>query len=245
MFLEKLKPLVRLQSGEDDFPLLAESNQSSLAARRLVHQAFAPMVVLIFVLWILYRSLFSFPVWFDETVGKAVFFGLPVWLYISMTGFRRIIDSLSFRKIKLGLWRGIAFGALYGMVVIFIRLWEAGWSFRLAPVFMAPGFWWEFLLALFTAFWETIFFFSFIGLVIKDRWPQSSTAKQVLLTTMIFMLFHVPNIFLNFPLEQVFSILLLLTLFAIGQSLLFTERENAYTLIISHAIWGMILLVYF
>ncbi len=245
MFLEKLKPLIKLQSGEDDFPLLSASNQSSLRAKRLIHQAFAPMVVLIFILWILYRALFSFPVWFDETVGKAIFFGLPVWLYISMTGFRRIIDSLSFRKIKKGLWRGLAFGGLYGVVVIFIRLWEVGWSFHSAPVFMAPGFWWEFLLALFTAFWETIFFFSFVGLVIKDRWPHYSIAKQVLLITMIFILFHIPNIFLNFPPEQVFSVLMLLTLFAFGQSLLFIKQENAYTLIISHTLWGMLLLIYF
>ncbi len=245
MFLEKLKPLLKLQSGEDDFPLLAASNQSSLKARRLIHQTFAPMVVLIFILWILYRSLFNFPVWFDETVGKAVFFGLPVWLYISVTGFRRIIDSLSFRKIQAGLWRGLAYGGLYGSVVILIRLWEAGWSFQPVALFMAPGFWWEFLLALFTAFWETLFFFSFIGLVIKDRWPQFSLVKQAVLTTIIFLIFHVPNIFLNFSSEQIISIIMVLALFALGQSIICIKRENAYTLILSHAIWGMMLLVYF
>lgn len=211
----------------------------------LTHQAFVPMVIMTLVLWVLYRSLFSFPVWFDETVGKAVFLGLPVWLYVSMTGFRPIIDSLRLSKFKPGLWRGLAVGGLYGFATVFIRLWQTGGGLQLVPVFLADRFWWEFLLALLTGFWESIFFFSFMISVIQDRFADWNLAKQLTLVMSIFLLFHIPNTFLRFDLVLVDPVLFLLTLFALGQSLLFNAKHNAYTLILSHALWGMVLLVYF
>lgn len=241
MLLKKIKPLLQLVAGHEQPALTAHSRQS----RRLTHQAFFSLVALTLILWMLYRALFSFPVWFDESVGKAVFFGFPVWLYISITGFRPIIDSLSLKKLKPGLWRGLAIGGLYGFIVIFLRLWQVGWSLQSAPVFLAPDFWWEFLLALLTAFWETIFFFSFVLLVIKDRFFNWSVTKKSILVAVIFLLFHIPHTFINFAGVEVLSALFLLVLFALGQSLIFMRRENAYTLILSHAIWGMALLVYF
>lgn len=245
MFLQKIKPLIQLKAGQNKSLLTAGVSTSLIEERRLTHQAFGPIVVLTLILWILYRTLFKFPVWFDETLGKAVFFGLPVWLYISITGFRPIIDTFSLKKFKNGLWRGLAFGGIYGFVVLLIRFLQSGWNFEPLPVFLAEGFWWEFLLAFFTAFWESIFFFSFVALVIKDRFPERSLIKKVILTTIIFLLFHIPHTFLNFSMTEVLPILFLLALFAVGQSLLFVERENAYTLVVSHAIWGMALLVYF
>jgi len=40
-------------------------------------------------------------------------------------------------------------------------------------------------------------------------------------------------------------VLILLTLFSIGQSLIFSQKQNGYLLVISHIIWGMVLLIYF
>ena len=56
----------------------AKKNQSKKAsrARALTHQLFFPIVILIGIIWFLYRSLFNFPVWFDEIIGKAIFFFL-------------------------------------------------------------------------------------------------------------------------------------------------------------------------
>ncbi len=213
--------------------------------RQLTHQAFLPLVVLILVIWFIYRSLFQFPVWFDEIIGKAVFFGLPVWLYITITGFRPIIDSVRLDKLKPGLLRGIAFGGIFGFLTLFLRLLQNNGAFELAPLYLMNEFWWQLLLALLTAFWETIFFFSFIMIVVQDLFADWSQLKQVVLVALIFLLFHIPNTFLRFNMTQTLPVLFLMALFAIGQSYLFSQKNNAFTLIMTHTIWGMCLLIYF
>ncbi|MBU1885713.1 hypothetical protein KKE34_03850 [Patescibacteria group bacterium] len=215
------------------------------AGRDLTHKVFFPLLILTLMLWFLYRSLFSFPVWFDETIGKAVFFGLPVWVYVSVTGFRPIIDSFRLKKLYPGVLQGLAVGGIFGFLTIFIRLMQAGGTIQPALIFFADRFWWEMLLGLFTAFWETVFFFSFIMSVVQDRFINWSLIKQVVLVALVFMLFHIPNAFSRFDLITVFPILTLLTLFAVGQSLLFSQKQNGYLLVISHTIWGMVLLIYF
>jgi hypothetical protein len=209
-----------------------------------IHELFLPLIVLTLVLWFLYRRLFMFPVWFDETIGKAIFFGLPAWLYVTSTGFREVIDTFSTPKLKPGLLRGLAVGGLFGFITLFFRLWQRQGSVLFVPVFFADAFWWEAFLALCTAFWETLFFFSFVMSVIQDRFEDWKLSKQVTATSLIFMLFHIPNIFLRFSGEQVIVLLLLLTLFSVGQALLFARNRNAYTLILSHTLWGLSLLIY-
>jgi hypothetical protein len=209
------------------------------------HQAFYPIVVLALILWMVYRSLFHFPVWFDESIGKAIFFGLPVWVYITMTGFRPIIDTFRISKLKPGLLRGVAIGGIYGLVMILVRALRGGLQLQSVPLFLADRFWIEMFLAILTSFWETLFFFSFVMSVVQDKFVKWSMARQVTLVSIIFVLFHIPNTFLRFQPGQVFYLISLLGLFAFGQSLLFYNKHNAYTLILSQALWGMVLLVYF
>lgn len=222
-----------------------KKTSSASRGRHLTHQVFFPIVVFTIVLWFLYRSLFNFPVWFDEIIGKSIFFGLPVWAYISVTGFRPIIDSFRLKKLYPGVLKGLAIGGIFGFTTIFIRLLQSGGSIEPALVFLVERFWWEMLLGMFTAFWETIFFFSFVMTVIQDRFRKWSLIKQIILVTTIFMLFHIPNTFLRFDFISVLPMLMLLTLFSIGQSLLFSSKQNGYLLVISHTIWGMVLLIYF
>ena len=214
-------------------------------SRDLTHQLFFPLVILAGLMWFLYRSLFNFPVWFDEIIGKAIFFGLPVWVYVSVTGFRPIIDTFRLKKLQPGLLKGLVLGAVFGLVTIFMRFAITGYKIQPLLIFFADRFWWEMLLALFTAFWETIFFFSFVMTVIQDRFVKWSLSKQIVLLTLIFLLFHIPNAFLRFDLMMVLPLLSLLTMFAVGQGLIFSEKQNGFLLIMSHTIWGMVLLIYF
>ena len=105
-------------------------------------------------------------------------------------------------------------------------------------------FWQEFILALFTAFWETLLFYSFIMTVIQEKYPKWSLLKQALLTAGIFLLFYIPNTFMRFDPMVAVGQLLLLFLFALGQAFLFHSKHNAYALVLSHAIWGMVLLTH-
>lgn len=196
-------------------------------------------------MWFIYRSLFTFPVWFDESIGKALFFGLPVWLYILISNLKGISDSFALFKIKRGLMLGIAVGGVFGFIASLLSLVQSGGQVQAAMLFVSDQFWWEFLLALLTAFWETMFFYSLVMVVIQDKFRDWSLLKQILLVAGIFLLFHLPNTVLRFGGVAVAYQLILLFFFAVGQGFLFASEKNAYSLVLSHAIWGMVLLIHF
>lgn len=212
---------------------------------KTTHIGFFPLISLMLVAWVLYRSLFSFPVWFDETVGKAVFFGLPVWLYIVMNGNHSVPDAFAPYKLRNGLLLGIAVGGVFGFVTSIIALLQRGGGIESALLFSSDAFWREFALAIMTAFWETLLFFAFALTLIQEKFVKWSTLQQVLLSAAIFVLFHAPNTILQYDSQIVATQLVLLFLFAMGQGYLFAARRNAYALVLSHAIWGMVLLVHF
>jgi len=208
------------------------------------HILFWPVVSLAFAFWCGYRFLFHFPVWFDETLGKAVFFGLPVWFYIVSSGRKNLLKPLDFIKFEPGLFLGLAVGGVYGFTTILITTLQQGASVTSVPIFASSVFWYEFGLSIMTGFWESLFFFIFLGGVIGQKWSRAGLTKQVIITAGLFLLFHAPNIFLRFSFSAMFAQMFLLTLFALGQSLLFFRWKNFYALIFSQAIWGMVLLIH-
>ncbi len=209
------------------------------------HLAFWPLLFLVFLLWILYRQLFNFPVWFDETIGKAIFFALPVWAYVSITNVKEISQTFAFSKLKPGLMLGLAVGGIYGFVASFLAILTKGGQVQPVLLFTSDRFWWEFFLALLTSFWETLFFFSFVMVVINQKLHKSALFTRILIAALIFTLFHLPNAVLRFDGAAILYQFILMFLFGIGQAFLFTSYENAYSLILSQALWGMVLLVHF
>ncbi len=205
---------------------------------------FFPLLTLILVCWVLYRSMFNFPVWFDEIIGKAIFFGFPVWIYINITGSTSIEETLAPYKLKPGLLLGIAVGGIFGFVFSILSIIQNGAVVEAVSLFDSNIFWYEFVLALFTAFWETLLFYSFIMTVIQEKFESWSMFSQVLLVSLIFLAFHIPNIILRYDAASVLSQVFILFLFAFGQAFLFYSRKNSFALILSHAIWGMVLLVH-
>lgn len=208
------------------------------------HIVFFPLLLLTLILWVLYRALFVFPVWFDESFGKGIFFGLPVWFYIVITQSEAIKDTFSYYKMQSGLLLGLAVGGIFGFTTIIMSLLQTGATPQAVPLFMSSVFWQEFFLALLTAFWETLLFFSFVMVVIQQKYAKLSLTFQLIMVVVIFMAFHLPNIILRYEGVAILSQVFLLSLFALGQALLFASRRNFYALVISHAIWGMVLLVH-
>ncbi len=214
-------------------------------ARAVVSPLFFPLLGLSLFLWFVYRSLFNFPVWFDESVGKALFFGLPIWFYIMVTGARQITETLSWARFHRGLWLGLAIGGLFGFAGAILAASQRAGQLQVAWVFVTDEFWMEFGLALMTAFWETLFFFSFVQTVLQAQLKQWGWLNQALVVATIFLVFHLPNIILRFSGIAILQQVILLFFFGVGQALLFTREKNAYALILSHAIWGMVLLLHF
>lgn len=205
---------------------------------------FFPLLFLTLILWFLYRALFFFPVWFDETIGKAIFFGLPVWLYASVSSTTKIVESFSLSKLKSGLLLGITVGGVFGFVFSLLSIVQKGAPVQAVALFDSPLFWYEFSLALFTAFWETMLFYSFVLTVIREKYMNWSMVTHIMFAAVVFLIFHIPNTLLRYDPTTVLPQLFVLLLFAIGQGFLFYTRKNAYALVLSHAIWGMVLLVH-
>ncbi|HQM15611.1 MAG TPA: CPBP family glutamic-type intramembrane protease [Candidatus Woesebacteria bacterium] len=206
---------------------------------------FLALVVLSFLFWVLYRFIFNFPVFFDELFGKAIFFGIPILIYASATKKHDIAEAMSPSKLFPGLLRGLAFGGLLGFFSLILLSLRSSIALLSIPVFMTDWFWSEFLLALMTAFFESIFFFGFIQTTLATFWGKSELVKTVLTTASIFLIFHLPNIAMRFAGIQAIAMVGLLFCFGLGQALLFVKEKNIYPLIITHAIWGMILLIHF
>jgi len=221
---------------------VAKKPKSSLVER---HALFWPVVIVVLAVWLAYRYLTGFPVWFDETIGKALFFGLPVWFYVVSTGFNSVVDLFHPKKLWSGLLLGLAIGGIFGFTVVIIRLLQGGVIVNPTPVFLADNFSYEMLMGLFTSFWETLFFFGFIAGVILEKYPKLDLIWQAVLVAFVFTLFHIPNTLLRFQgTTNIASMIFILALFALGQFLVYYRRRNGYTLVISQLIWGMALLVY-
>lgn len=204
-----------------------------------------PLLFLTFLLWTFYRSIFHFPVWFDESIGKLVFFALPVLLYVSVSGNSAVFASFSFKKLKPGLLLGLAIGGVFGFAGALLGALSRGGSVGVIPYYFASWFWWEFFLALLTGFFETLFFYSFVMIVIDEKFRHFSFIKRMAIVALIFLLFHLPNIFTRFSPTDAFLQILLIFAFAYGQALIFYNRRNAYVLVLVQAIWGMVLLTHF
>lgn len=206
---------------------------------------FIPIVLLVLIGWFLYRSLFNLPVWFDEIIGKAFFFGLPVIIFANITSFSGIAESIRPSKFKIGLLQGLAFGGMFGFAGAVASVLSKSGVVIPVPFFSSEVFWSEFGLAVFTGFWESLFFYGFIMSMIQLGWSHWTVVKQVLVTGLIFAIFHVPNVLLQTQdMASVLGYSLLVLAFGIGQAFLFSRDKNLYTLIVVHAIWGMTLLVH-
>ncbi len=223
-------------------PSKSNSKQTSLPAGSAAPRPmFLSLVALTFVTWMLYRFLFAFDVWFDELIGKAIFFGMPVMLYISALSAEHIVKTWEPKKLKPGMLLGLGLGGSFAFIGAIMGVLLKGGGVEVVPFFTAGRFWWELLLSLATGFWETLFFFSWIGNEIYERFEWPLIWKIIGIAT-VFLAFHIPNTVMQFPDSAVLPALLLVGLFAVGQSLIFYRWRNLYLLTLTHALWGMTLL---
>jgi|GEM_PF-292885 len=208
------------------------------------HLAFFPLLFLVFCMWVIYRYLFHFPVWFDESIGKAVFFGLPVGLYLSLTHSERMMETLEPNAVQPGLWMGLAVGGIFGFAGTLASLLKSRVIVQAAPLFAATAFWQQFGLAMMTGFWESLFFYGWVMVVVREKFCTWPLLNQCLLTAGVFLVFHLPNTLLRYSAGDIGGQLALLFFFALGQAFLFARTRNIYALAMSHAIWGMVLLIH-
>lgn len=227
--------------------MLSKNKNNKIDAERKKTQTrvlFSALVSLTLSFWILYRYLFNFSVLFDETFGKAIFFGLPVLIFAHASQNKYILRALDLKQLFRGLIRGLAYGGIIGFVGLVFIVIKKQSVLTSAPVFLADNFWFELFLATLTAFWESLFFFGFIQSVLSGFWHKKNKGKIILFSSLTFLVFHLPNIVLRFSGLDASFMIFLLYLFAFGQAVLFEQEKNIYPLIITQTVWGMVLLIH-
>ena len=200
-------------------------------------------IVCLFILWALYRTFFQFPAWVDEVIVKAIIFGGPAFLYA-----RRVVGGqeklgLSTKNFWCGMYFGLFVGGLYGFVGALRSLMQ-GVHIEAIPLFSSSAYWYQFFLAVMTAWWESLFFFGYIMNALKEEYRLPEVAS-VIGAMLVFVMFHAPlRVLLGGWNSVTFSQLAILGIFAVGQAILFLRTRSIFSVILSHALWGMVLLVY-
>ncbi len=190
------------------------------------------------LLW--YRLTFHAPVWVDEMIAKAAIFGFPVILFLRTHHLSSSKIGFSKATFWSGAYRGLAIGGLFGFTaMIASRLHHS--SVLIPNLFSSPLFWWTFFLAMVTAWWESLFFYGLVQTVLTKLF--NNEVKTLIFTTLIFVVFHAPRLLLMQGVGSIPS-LCLLGLFALGQAIVFARTKSLTTIMVSHAFWGMALLVY-
>lgn len=197
------------------------------------------------ILWVAYRAFVrDQPLWFDEGIAKAIVFGLPVFWFAARSKFIASEIGLNVGQMVPGLYMGVAIGGLYGFVGILSQV-MGGRQVVEANLFASPTFWWYAAMALLTAWWESLFFF---GLPVQYLRSIASWLSEWLVggfVVVLFLLFHSPlRLMLSGGSSQFILQLAILGLFAMGQYLLYTRTKNMYSLVLSHALWGLVIQVY-
>lgn len=205
-------------------------------------QLFWFLVAFSFVALVLYRGLFNLPVWFDEIVAKAFIFGLPVLVYAVASRQKSLSFGMEPGRFWLGAYLGLALGGSFGFVAMLASAVKTGGPILIPNLFLAKDFWWAFFLALGTAWWESLFFYGLNLNVLQTAYKNEWRAN--LMATGLFVLFHAPILVLRGSVAGAIVPLFLLALFAFGQGVIYLRFRSLMAMIVSHAFWGMALLVY-
>ena len=195
------------------------------------------------MIWLLYRTFFTMPEWFDEVIAKAAVFGLPALLYARSikNGSEKL--GLSSKRFWSGMYMGLFVGGVYGFVGV-LRALTSGVHVEPALLFTSSGFWYQFFLATMTAWWESLFFFGFLMNAVQEEY-RLPEAVAVVAATILFIVFHAPlRIMLEGASTLAASQLALLGIFAAGQAILFLRTKSIFSVTLSHALWGMVLVIY-
>lgn len=217
-------------------------SQYSQSLRELYTFFFAEMSLL--VLWVAYRAVTHFPIWFDEGIAKALVFGLPVFWLAARSRYIANNIGLDVSKILPGMYLGVAVGGLYGFAAI---LAETTSGTQIAPgnLFLTDQFWWMAFLAFLTAWWESIFFFGLPIQYIRSKASWMSDWMIFVFVLVLFLAFHAPlRLIVSGGGPGFVTQMGILSLFVIGQFILYTRTRNMYALVLSHFFWGLVIEIY-
>ncbi|MBI5620512.1 CPBP family intramembrane metalloprotease [Candidatus Gottesmanbacteria bacterium] len=200
----------------------------------------------ILLAWSLYRYFFKMPEVFDEFVAKPLVFVAPVLWYVYKKE-KRTMESLGVttKNFFMSLYVGLGFGFLFALEGIAANAIKYG-KIQINPIaaFEQYGMVTLLVLSIATAVSEEILNRGFLFGRILEKTKRLPYAA--LLSTVLFVLLHVPILVTSLHLQGTMLILFFLTDFILGlaNSLLYYNTKSLLAPILVHVFWNMTVALY-
>ncbi len=200
----------------------------------------------ILLVWSLYRYFLKMPEVFDEFVAKPLVFVAPVLWYVYKKE-KRTMESLGVttKNLFMSLYVGLGFGFLFALEGIAANAIKYG-KIQINPIaaFEQYGMMTLLILSVATAISEEILNRGFLFGRIMEH--TKNLPKAALLSTLLFVLLHVPILVTSLHLQGTMLILFFLTDFILGManSLLYYNTKSLLAPILVHVFWNMTVALY-
>lgn len=199
------------------------------------------------LIWSLYRYFLKLPEAFDEFVAKPLVFLGPLLWYVFKKE-KRGIESLGLttKNLFMNLYVGLGFGFVFALEGIAANAIKYG-KIQINPIaaFEQYGMVTLLVLSVATAVSEEILNRGFLFGRIMEK--TKNLPKAALLSTLLFVLLHVPILVTSLHLQGTMLILFFLTDFILGManSLLYYNTKSLLAPILVHVFWNMTVALYF
>lgn len=204
------------------------------------------LYVYVLLIWGFYRLIFRFPLEVEEVVLKPLVFLVPVFLRIRTDGKTWAERLNSIGITWKNLFAALAFGLSLGVFYLFVgrmgQLFRFGSSAPYGNTSDSPVN--VILLALATAISEEILFVGYFLPRLHRLWKQEW--KVAMMVAVGFAALHVPILVFHyhFPVGLVLGQFLLTFVLGFGNSVLMLRLKNVVAPILSHALWGIAVLLF-
>ena len=198
------------------------------------------------IAWALYRYFFRLPEWADEFIFKPLVFVLPVIWYVRMKERAKLTSlGLTTKDLFTSIYIGLGFGFVFALEGLVANAIKYG-KLTIVPIgaFTQYGMATLLLLSFATAVSEEILSRGFVFnrlIAAKKSLPYAS-----IISTLMFVLLHVPILVLSLHLQGPALILFFITDFVLGfaNSLLLYNTGSLVAPVLVHIFWNMTVALY-
>jgi len=199
----------------------------------------------ILLAWCLYRYFFKLPEWADEFIAKPLVFVAPVIWYVRRKEKQSLATlGLTRRNFFTSVYIGLGFGVVFALEGLATHVIKYG-KLDVAPIaaFGQYGFF-LIILSLATAFSEELLSRGFVFNRLFEK--TKNLAYSSVVSSVMFMLLHVPILVTTTKLQGMTLILFFVTDFvlAVANSLLYYNTGSLVAPILVHIFWNMTVALY-
>lgn len=200
----------------------------------------------ILLVWSLYRYFLKLPEWADELIFKPLVFVAPVIWYVRKIEKRRLETlGLTGKNLFTSIYIGLGFGFLFALEGLAANAIKYG-KLQIVPsaVFGQYGMGLLLVLSLATAISEEFLSRGFVFSRLLEK--MKSLPKASIISTVLFVLLHVPILVTSLKLEGMTLVLFFATdvILGLANSLLFYTTRSLVAPILVHLFWNMTVSLY-